>query len=78
MDDPIRIQLQTKKEILKIKSGQIDVVFTDFAKAFDLVGHTILLTKLYKYGVCGSLLEWCRDYLTDHQQRVVVKGEVSD
>ena len=58
--------------------GQVDVVFIDFAKAFDLVNHTILLTKLYKYGVHGSLLEWCRDYLTDRQQRVVVKGEVSD
>ena len=59
-------------------SGQVDVVFIDFAKAFDLVDHTILLTKLCKYGVRGSLLEWCRDYLTDRQQRVVVKGEVSD
>ena len=54
------------------------MVFIDFAKAFDLVNHTILLTKLYKYGVRGSLLDWCRDYLTDRQQRVVVKGEVSD
>ena len=53
-------------------------MFIDFAKAFDLVNHTILLTKLYKYGVRGSLLDWCRDYLTNRQQRVVVKGEVSD
>ena len=26
----------------------------------------------------SSVEEWCRDYLTDRQQRVVVKGEVSD
>ena len=58
--------------------GQVDVVFIDFSKAFDLVCHDILLTKLYKYGFRGDLLDWCRDYLTDRQQRVVVKGEVSD
>ena len=60
------------------RSGQVDVVFIDFSKAFDLVCHDILLTKLYKYGVRGGLLDWCRDYLTNRQQRVVVKGEVSD
>ena len=60
------------------KRGQVDVVFIDFSKAFDLVSHNILLTKLYKYGVHGGLLNWCRDYLTERQRRVVVKGEASD
>ena len=60
------------------KRGQVDVVFIDFSKAFDLVCHNILLTKLYKYGVHGNLLNWCRDYLTERQQHVVVKGEASD
>ena len=35
------------------KSGQVDVVFTDFSNAFDLVCHDILLAKLYKHGVHG-------------------------
>ena len=38
-------------------SGQVDVVFIDFSKAFNLVNHTIPQTKLYKYGAHGSHLE---------------------
>ena len=60
------------------KSGQVDVVFIDFSKAFDLVDHDILLTKLYKYGVHGDLLSRCRDYLTDRQRHVIVKRDASD
>ena len=30
------------------------------------------------YGVQGGLLNWCRHYLTECQQCVVVKGEASD
>ena len=54
------------------------MVFIDFAKAVDLLNHSILLNKLYKCGILGSLLDWCRDYLTNRRQRVIVKGEVSD
>ena len=58
--------------------GQVDVVFIDLAKAFNVVSHSILFNKLYKYGILGSLLDWSRDYLTNSRRRVVVKGEVSD
>ena len=60
------------------KRCPIDIVFIDFSKAFDFVCHNILLTRLYKYGVHRNLLNWCRDYLTERQQRVVVKGEAFD
>ena len=63
---------------LRQRQRQVDVVFIDFWKAFHLFCHNIPLTKLYKYGVHGDLLNWCRDYLTERQQRVVVKGEASD
>jgi len=39
------------------RTGQVDVVFIDFSKAFDLVCLDILLTKPYKYGVRGVLLD---------------------
>ena len=40
--------------------------FLDFTKAFDRVHHKILLNKLCNFGISGSLLEWCSDYLSNH------------
>ena len=52
----------------------MDAVFLDFAKAFDRVSHDILLQKLCNFGISGTLLHWCKDYLTDREQRVVIEG----
>ena len=48
----------------------IDVIYLDFAKAFDKVPHQRLLYKLEKYGVGGKLLQWIKMWLTGRSQRV--------
>ena len=58
---------------------QTDVVYFDFAKAFDSVNHDIILEKLkYNFGIDGQLLYFILNYLKDRQQRVVIDGEFSD
>ena len=52
----------------------MDVIFLDFAKAFDKVAHDVLLQKLCNFGIFGALLNWCQDYLTNREQRVVIDG----
>ena len=42
---------------------QSDVLYLDFAKAFDSVDHQILVEKLKCNGVAGRLLDWFTDYL---------------
>jgi len=36
----------------------VDVIFLDFAKAFDKVPHQRLLKKLNGHGIQGKLFEW--------------------
>jgi hypothetical protein len=59
------------------EGSAVDVIFLDYAKAFDSVPHQRLLQKLEGYGVRGDVLGWIRDFLKDRRQRVVINGEES-
>ena len=56
---------------------EIDVVYTDFHKAFDKVNLDRLLLKLKLYGVRDPLLSWLKTYLIGRQQIVNVNGFLS-
>lgn len=53
---------------------QMDVIYTDFSKAFDRVPHHILLSKLSAYGITGTLYDWLKSYLENRVFFVVVNG----
>jgi len=42
--------------------GQVDVVYTDFAKAFNAVPHCRLLFKLKTHNINRELLTWITDF----------------
>ena len=55
-----------------------DVIYFDFAKAFDSVNHDLILLKLKsKFGIDGRLLKFITDYLRDRQQQVLISGKFS-
>lgn len=57
--------------------GCLDVIYLDFAKAFDTVPHQRLILKLRSYGVTGKILRWIESFLTARKQRVNVRGSLS-
>jgi hypothetical protein len=55
----------------------VDVVFLDFAKAFDSVNHRMLLKKLASYGIHPLIVSWIRGFLNERTFRVQVAGQKS-
>ena len=61
-----------------LESGDtVDVIYTDFAKAFDSVPHQRLLKKLKNNGVIGRTLAWIEAFLSDRKQCVRIEDEYS-
>jgi hypothetical protein len=56
------------------KNTQVDVIYTDFSKAFDRIDHNILLNKLRHFGFSDSLLNLFESYLLDRFCYVNVLG----
>lgn len=51
-----------------------DIIYLDFAKAFDSVPHKRLILKLRSLGIRGHILRWIQSFLTNRRQRVVLPG----
>ena len=68
--------LEFFEEVLKkVDNGvAVDIIYFDFAKAFDKVSHSKLVFKLRKYGISGNILNWVKGWLGDRYQRVVING----
>ena len=55
----------------------IDVIYLDFAKAFDKVDHKILLNKVRQFGIDGKIYNWIENFLSNRYQQVIVDGVLS-
>ena len=55
-----------------------DIIYLDFAKAFDSVCPAKLVLKLKTFGIDDPLLAWFYSYLTGRRQRVVINGTFSN
>ena len=60
------------------KGINVDVIYLDFAKAFDKLDFNITFSKLKQLGIDGKVGRWIHSFLTDRHQTVLVNGEKSD
>ena len=60
------------------KGGQVDVIYTDFSKAFDTVDHDVLLFKLTLFNLSPQTIKLFASYLRNRKQKVLYRGYMSD
>ena len=71
------LEAQHRLNIALDKNQIAVLLLIDFSKAFDMVDHGILLSKLEHYGVRGNILSWFRSYLINRRQYVHVNNHES-
>ncbi|CAM4537151.1 unnamed protein product [Lepidochelys kempii] len=55
----------------------VDMLFLDFSNAFDMDSHSILASKLKKYGLDEWTIRWIESWLDCRAQQVVINGSMS-
>ena len=59
------------------KDSQVDIAVLDFSKAFYMVHHDGLLSKLKHYGIHDNIWLWINRFFFNRKQSVVVNGKRS-
>ena len=56
---------------------QVDIIYTDFSKAFDKFCYGILINKLFKLNINSGYIHWINAYLSGRIQRVIYNNNTS-
>ena len=56
----------------------VDIIYIDFAKAFDVVSNEKLLFKLKSYGISNKIIKWFYNFLSNRSQITRVENSFSN
>ncbi len=56
----------------------VGIVLLDLQKAFDTVNHSILIKKLFDYGMSINVINWFKSYLNDRSHVTIINGVKSN
>ena len=60
------------------EGDSVDLIYLDYAKAFDKVPFQRLIVILKAHGINGNLLKWIENWISGRRQRVVLNGVFSE
>ena len=73
----IQLREQCAKIVHELEKGSnIDVIYLDFAKAFDKVDHGILCHQLKSLGIGGKLGSCIHNFLKGRTQAINISGQI--
>ena len=73
--------LEHHEDILKMleKCGNVDVIYTDFEKAYEKVDFIKLLNKMKtQYQITGKIGKWLHNFFKDRSQQVLIEETLSE
>jgi len=60
------------------EGNSVELIYLDFAKAFDKVPYMRLFKKLESHGIYGVVLNWIKNWLSGRRQKVTINKESSN
>ncbi|KAF7244438.1 hypothetical protein EYD10_09334 [Varanus komodoensis] len=73
-----KMNLGTIDHLPNGKKNTLNIIYLDFSKAFNIVPHAILISKLAKTGLDGKTIRWTQNWVLNQTHRVFINGTFSD